>query len=156
VAACDMRECLLIQARFQNFVGTIVEKIIMDHLGDLENRKFDKIVKGFSVPVEQVISAVTIIQGLEPKPGRGYSGDETIYVTPDIYIFKVGDDYEILRNWSSVLFIVKYRAIIISKRRELITKKQLFLLFSLKVLNRFAIFSREYVNPYFFEERRVQ
>lgn len=52
--------------------------------------------------------------------------------------------------------IVKYRAIIISKRRELITKKQLFLLFSLKVLNRFAIFSREYVNPYFFEERRVK
>jgi hypothetical protein len=52
--------------------------------------------------------------------------------------------------------IVKCRAIIISKRRELITKKQLFLLFRLKVLKRFAIFSGEYVNPYFFEERRVQ
>ena len=98
VAARDMRECLLIQARFQNFEGTIVEKIIMDHLGDLENRKFDTIAKRLSVPIEQVISAVTIIQGLEPKPGRGYSDDETIYVTPDIYIFKVGDDYEIVQN----------------------------------------------------------
>jgi len=39
-----------------------------------------------------------IIQGLEPKPGRNYSNDETIYVTPDIYIFKVGDDYEIVQN----------------------------------------------------------
>ena len=55
-----------------------------------------------------------------------------------------------------MLFIVKYRAIIISKRRELITKKQLFLVFRLKVLNRFAIFNCEYLNPYFFEERRVQ
>jgi hypothetical protein len=55
-----------------------------------------------------------------------------------------------------VLFIVQYRAIIMNKRIELITKKQLFLLFRLKVLNRFAIFSGEQVNPYFFEERRVQ
>ena len=98
VAARDMRECLLIQARFQNFGGTIVEKIIMDHLGDLENRKFDTIAKGLSVPIEQVITAVTIIKGLEPKPGRRYSDDETIYVTPDIYVFKVGDDYEIVQN----------------------------------------------------------
>ena len=98
VAARDTQECLLIQARLQNFGGTIVETIIMDHLGDLENRKFDTIAKGLSVPIEQVITAVTIIQGLEPKPGRGYSDDETIYVTPDIYIFKVGDDYEIVQN----------------------------------------------------------
>lgn len=54
VTVRDMRECLLIQARFQNFGGTIVEKIIMDHLGDLENRKFDKLAKRLSVPVEQV------------------------------------------------------------------------------------------------------
>jgi len=98
VAARDLRECLLIQARFQNFGGTIVEKIIRDHLGDLENRKFDMIAKKLSVSIEQVISAVRIIQGLEPKPGRGYSDEETIYVTPDIYVFKVGDDYEIVQN----------------------------------------------------------
>jgi len=34
-----------------DFGGTIVEKIIMDHLGDLENRKFDKIAKRLSVPI---------------------------------------------------------------------------------------------------------
>jgi len=39
-----------------------------------------------------------IIKWLEPKPGRGYSDDEAIYVTPDIYIFKVGDDYQIIQN----------------------------------------------------------
>jgi RNA polymerase sigma-54 factor len=98
VAARDTRECLLIQARFQNLGGTIVEKIIMDHLGDLENRKFDKIAKELSVPTEPVITAVSIIKRLEPKPGRGYLDDETIYITPDIYIFKVGDDYEIVQN----------------------------------------------------------
>jgi RNA polymerase sigma-54 factor len=39
-----------------------------------------------------------VITGFEPKPGRKYSDDETIYVSPDIYVFKVGDDYEITLN----------------------------------------------------------
>ena len=34
----------------------------------------------------------------EPKPGRLYNDDETIYISPDIYVFKVGDDYEIVLN----------------------------------------------------------
>ena len=51
-----------------------------------------------SVPIEQIITAVTIIQGLEPKPGRSYSDEEPIYITPDIYVVKVGDNYEIVQN----------------------------------------------------------
>jgi RNA polymerase sigma-54 factor len=98
VASRDMRECLLIQARFQNLGGTIVEKLIVDHLGDLEDRKLGQIAKKLSVPVEEVLAAVSVLQGLEPKPGRSYSEDETIYITPDIYVFKIGDDYEIVQN----------------------------------------------------------
>ena len=98
VAARDTRECLLIQIRFQNLGGTLVEKIITDHLGDLENRKYDQIAKNLSVPVTDVLAAVTVLQGLEPKPGRTYSDEETIYITPDIYVFKVGDAYEIVQN----------------------------------------------------------
>ncbi|MFH1292826.1 MAG: RNA polymerase factor sigma-54 [Pseudomonadota bacterium] len=98
VAARDTRECLLIQIRFQNLGGTLVEKIITDHLGDLGNRKYDQIAKNLSVPVTDVLAAVTVLQGLEPKPGRTYSDEETIYITPDIYVFKVGDAYEIVQN----------------------------------------------------------
>jgi len=98
VAARDTRECLLIQARFQNLEGTIVEKIIEDHLRDLEDKRYDQIAKKLSVQVQDVIAAVSVIQGLEPKPGRGYTDDETIYITPDIYLFKVGDDYQIILN----------------------------------------------------------
>jgi RNA polymerase sigma-54 factor len=98
VAARDTRECLLIQARFLNLEGTIVEKIIMNHLRDLENRKYEQVAKRLSVSVHEVIAAVTLLQGMEPKPGRIYSDEETIYITPDIYVFKVGDDYEIVQN----------------------------------------------------------
>lgn len=98
VAARDTRECLLIQVRFHNLGGTLAEKIITEHLGDLENRKFDQIAKSLSVPITDIIDAVTVLQGLEPKPGRSYSDEETIYITPDIYVFKVGDAYEIVQN----------------------------------------------------------
>jgi RNA polymerase sigma-54 factor len=98
VAARDTRECLLIQVRFQNLQGTIVEKMIMNHLADLEDKRYDRIAKNLSVSIDDVLSAVSVIQALEPKPGRCYTDDETIYVSPDIYVFKVGDEYQILLN----------------------------------------------------------
>jgi RNA polymerase sigma-54 factor len=98
VAARDMRECLLIQARFQNLQGTIVEKIITKHLGDLEYKRYDLIAKRLGVPVEEVIDAVAVIQGMEPKPARNYSTEEASYITPDIYVVKVGGEYEIVQN----------------------------------------------------------
>jgi RNA polymerase sigma-54 factor len=98
VAARDTRESLLIQIRFQDLGGTLVEKIIMDHLGDLENRKYDHIARQLSVPINDILSALSVIQGLEPKPGRSYSDERTVYITPDIYVISVGNDYEILLN----------------------------------------------------------
>jgi RNA polymerase sigma-54 factor len=98
VAARDTCECLLIQARFQGLGGTIVERIISEYMHELENKKYERIAKGLSVSLEEVVSAVSVIQGLEPKPGRSFGDDETIYVIPDIYVFKVGDEYEIALN----------------------------------------------------------
>ena len=98
VAARDTRECLLIQCRFQNLAGTLVEKILLDHMDKLENRKYDRIAKGLGATIQEVLSAISIIQTFEPKPGRSYQTEETLYISPDIYVFKVGDDYQILLN----------------------------------------------------------
>ncbi len=98
VAARDTRECLLLQARFQNLEGTIVEDIIMHHMDNLENKRYDRIARALSIPIQEVLSSVSIITNFEPKPGRQYTDDETIYISPDIYVFKVGDDYEIVLN----------------------------------------------------------
>jgi len=121
VAARDTQECLLIQARFQNLGGTIVEKILLNHLENLENKRYDKIAKSLSVPSEEVVAAVSIISSFEPKPGRLYNDDETIYVSPDIYVFKVGDDYEIVLNEDGMpkLKINNYYKEILSNKNSL-------------------------------------
>lgn len=98
VAARDSRECLLIQARFQNLGGTLVEAVILGHMDKLENKRYDLIAKNLGVSLSDVLSAVSLITQFEPKPGRQYNDEEPLYISPDIYVFKVGDDYEIVLN----------------------------------------------------------
>lgn len=98
VAARDTRECLLIQAQVHGWQGTLAETIIRDHMMGLENKNYDPIARSLAVPVEEVIAAVARITELDPRPGLRYSDDETIYISPDIYVFLVGDDYEIVLN----------------------------------------------------------
>ena len=98
VAARDTRECLLLQINFQGLGGTLIEQIVQDHMDELENKQYDRIAKCLNVSKEDIFSAVSIINGFEPKPGRRYTDDETIYISPDIYVYKVGDDYVIDLN----------------------------------------------------------
>jgi len=98
VAARDLKECLLLQARQFAKLDTIVERIIEDHLKQLENKDYRSISRALKAPLPRVEEAVKFIQNLEPKPGRPFAGDRAEYITPDIYIYKVGDDYVIVLN----------------------------------------------------------
>jgi len=98
VAARDTRECLLIQATFNGLGGTLVERILQDHMDKLENRRYDLIAKSLSVPLQDIITAASIITNFNPKPGLQYLDEDTVYVSPDIYVYKIGDDFEIVLN----------------------------------------------------------
>lgn len=99
IGARDLRECLLIQVRQLDLQGTLVEKIIQDHLGDLEKRKYPSIAKALNVTPQEVMEASQIIiHELEPKPGRPYLTADTNYVVPDVYVNKVEDRYVVQLN----------------------------------------------------------
>ena len=98
VGAKDTKECLLIQLRFQNLMGSTVEKILTDHLKQLEKKRYHQIAKNLGVSLEEVLNAVSVIASLEPKPGRFYNDEETIYIIPDVYVYKMGDEFRIVLN----------------------------------------------------------
>lgn len=99
VAARDLRECLLIQAKFLNPRQPLVEKTIEDHLTDLEKKNYTNIEKALGINREQVSQIVSTIMEFEPKPGRSFQAiDSTNYITPDIYVYKVGEEYVINLN----------------------------------------------------------
>ncbi|MSN26344.1 MAG: RNA polymerase factor sigma-54 [Geobacter sp.] len=98
VAARDMRECLLIQARFMGMKGSVVEGILLDHIGDLEKRNYKQIARALKVDINQVLLAAKIIGGFDPRPGSSFNSDDVHYISPDIFVHKVGDDYVVMLN----------------------------------------------------------
>jgi len=98
VGARDLQECLLIQARFLGMQGGVVEKILLGHLQDLESRNYKLIAKSLGVDINQVATAAGIISGFDPRPGRIYSSDDVHYISPDIFIYKLGDEYVVTLN----------------------------------------------------------
>lgn len=98
VAARDLRECLLIQVEQLGMTGSLVEQIISLHLRDLEGRKFRQLAKDLGVEVDDIVLASKVIAGLDPKPGRMFSGDDVQYISADIFVHKLGDEYVVLLN----------------------------------------------------------
>ena len=98
VAARSLQECLLIQARSLGMEGSAVESILLRHLPDVENRNYKQISRCLKVDPEQVLAAIRVIAGFDPRPGRLYSSDEVHYISPDIFVHKVGDDYVVMLN----------------------------------------------------------
>jgi len=98
VAARSLQECLILQARKLEMQGTVVETILRDHIKDLERKRYDAIAKRTGLSMEEVLAAVRIIIGLDPKPGRTYFGEEPRYIIPDIYVNKIDDEYVIQLN----------------------------------------------------------
>jgi RNA polymerase sigma-54 factor len=98
VCARDLRECLLIQARYLGFDNTIVTDIIADHLPNLEKKNYKAICKALKAGMDEVVSAVTVIKAMEPRPGRQFSDENPQYITPDIYVYKMDNDFVVVLN----------------------------------------------------------
>ena len=98
VGARDLRECLLLQAQ-QVYPGeSLVQKIISDRLGQLAKRNYQAIARELQVPMEEVVRATRLISELDPKPGRSFSDENIPYITPDVYVYKVGEEYVVVLN----------------------------------------------------------
>jgi len=98
VAARDLRECLLLQLDTLDDVSPLVMRIVGDYFDLLKKRDFRGLTRSLGVPIEDVAKASKFIASLEPRPGRAFAGDDPIYITPDIYVYKVADEFHILLN----------------------------------------------------------
>lgn len=124
VGARDLKECLLLQIKALGLCGSAVEKIVTNNLDDLCKRKYGQIAKQYGLTSEESAAALKIIRGLEPHPGRSFSSEETVYITPDVYIFKIDGDYQITLNddgMPKMRLNNKYRKLLLKK--ELLSKE---------------------------------
>jgi len=102
IAARDLKECLLAQSRLMGLQGTIVDEIIKNHLPDIEARRLSHISRETGESLENLQAAVKVISEMEPRPGRPFAEENIQYITPDLYVYKLEDEYVIVQNEDGV------------------------------------------------------
>ena len=98
VGARSLAECMLIQAMHHGQDDDLVIKMIKSHLSNLEKKNYQAIARALKQPLEEIYEAAKVIMEFDPRPGREYSQDQPHYITPDVYIHKVGDRYFVVPN----------------------------------------------------------
>ncbi len=99
VAARDARECLMVQIRSLNYArDPILVELVESHLEDLEAKRYKPLLRKFKLDMEELKEYLDIIQSLDPLPGASFGGGEPTYVSPDVFVYKMGDEFVILLN----------------------------------------------------------
>lgn len=98
VGARDLRESLLLQARAAGYRGALVEELIAEHLDELDERNFPKLARKLDCKPQDVALAARVIREFDPAPGLKYSANQIDYITPDLYVVKVDNDYQVYLN----------------------------------------------------------
>jgi RNA polymerase sigma-54 factor len=101
IGARNIKECLLIQSSKLNILDDIIEKIILNHLENIAENKYELVGKDLNISPREAQRYGDLIKKLEPKPSRGfYTGEEVNYIIPDAEIKNIDGEFFILMNES--------------------------------------------------------
>ncbi|MGI9592916.1 MAG: RNA polymerase factor sigma-54, partial [Myxococcota bacterium] len=100
VAARDLRQCLTIQVEARGIRDRVVRAILteVEAFEHFVKRDFRGVSRKLGVTPAEVQAASEVIGALEPRPARNFGGDDPVYITPDIYVYKIGDDFHVVLN----------------------------------------------------------
>lgn len=127
VGARDLRECLLIQLEVRGDKDTMAWVLIHDHFDHLVNRRFPELARLLKTTVEEVQAAADEIATLNPRPGTSVSSDDPKYVTPDMIVERVDEEYVVMlndRNVPRLRISSAYESVIKEKKRPDATAAQ--------------------------------
>ena len=93
--ARDVKECLLAQLEANGEADSLAADLVANHLEDLQPHRLQHLAKDTGIDLHVLNEEINKIRILDPYPGRRYSSEEPIYVSPEVYIEKIEDDYVI-------------------------------------------------------------
>ena len=98
IGAVNVQDSLALQLDRLGLGDSLASVIVKEYLTRLETKNYAAIARATRQPVEAVLAAVRVIMGLSPYPGRPYNDEEPHYILPDVYVYKVDDEYVIMLN----------------------------------------------------------
>ncbi|MFN2532542.1 MAG: RNA polymerase factor sigma-54 [Pyrinomonadaceae bacterium] len=90
--ARDVKECLLVQLEVRGETDRLATRLISEHLSDLQQHKLPHLSKLIGINIDTLVAELQFIRTLDPYPGRRYSSEEPILITPEIYIEKLDEN----------------------------------------------------------------
>ena len=90
--ARDVKECLLVQLEVLGETDRLAARLIGEHFADLQQHKLPHLSKQIGIEVETLLEELQFIRTLDPYPGRRYSSEEPILISPEIYIEKLDEN----------------------------------------------------------------
>lgn len=129
VGARNLQECLLLQLENLSLQGTLVEAILTEGFSELESKKYKQLATKFKTSIDDILTAVKIIEGLEPRPGRNYSSDEPVHIIPDVYIEESDGQFIITLNDEGIpkLRLSNYYRKLLANKKSLGPEEKQFL-----------------------------
>ncbi|MCZ0932745.1 MAG: RNA polymerase factor sigma-54 [Oligoflexia bacterium] len=119
VGARSLEECLLLQLR-QKGIPPQAESIVRYHLSALKDKKYPYIAGELNLSLEKTKQLCQEIEKLQPNPAVNFSSEPTLFVRPDLYIYKQGTSYHVIfntENLSPVKFSHDYLRAMKRKRK---------------------------------------
>ncbi|MCL0039889.1 RNA polymerase factor sigma-54 [Thermodesulfovibrionales bacterium] len=125
VGAKSLQECLLLQLNALDLSDTLIGKMINNNISDIMKKNYNSIARQYDSSIEEVISAVKVIEGLEPRPGRSFLRSEANYIVPDVFISKTDMGYHIALNEDGMpKFRLNNGYKKLLSRKEMLTKEE--------------------------------
>jgi RNA polymerase sigma-54 factor len=102
IGARNLRECLLLQLRDLGQEGTRTYRIVDEYFDQLINHRWSEISKEMSITPKDVQTAADEVAKLDPKPGLKYAAPSDNYITPDLIVDKIDNEYLVFLNDTSL------------------------------------------------------
>ncbi|HRI86838.1 MAG TPA: RNA polymerase factor sigma-54 [Candidatus Hydrogenedentes bacterium] len=102
VGARDIVECLILQIDVIYPDVPELKVLVSKHLEELEHRQIPKIAKEMRITPERVEELKGLLSKLDPWPGLEYSSEPAQYVTPDVIVEKIDEEYVVYLSDDSI------------------------------------------------------
>lgn len=102
LTARSVPECLIAQLDPHDDNYSLISSIISEHFEDLVHKRYGKISQKFSVHPNKINDYRLAVMALNPKPGLDLFNQVHNYITPDVIIRRIEDDYVVYVNDTNI------------------------------------------------------
>lgn len=101
IASSSLTECIIIQIKdmgCEEVYIDLVEELLSGYSAELAAFKYDDILNGMSIERDTFDYLLELIKKTDPRPGLNFSGSDTKFVTPDVFIVPNEENFDIIVN----------------------------------------------------------